>query len=140
MAINKRKSKPLITTSAERERYHFDPAKLGQQKGRKLAHDVVVDVLSIVTAANYGTAGLDLPPASFDSDEVANLRGVCKVANWGDEDNALVLGSTYETPLLQDGSIKSQDQFGDRDPILNGILRRLLGFDLVTTAVIPATC
>ena len=56
IVINKRKYQPLSFTSAElRRQPRFDPELLGMLKGRKLAEDVLVDILSVVTNANFGT-------------------------------------------------------------------------------------
>lgn len=138
VVVNKRKYQPLITTSVERERYHYDPKKLGEMKGAKLAQDVVVDILSLVTAANYGAAGLDVDAATFDSDDVVDLRTVCGQANWPQMQRGLVLDSAYEGGLLKDGAIKGADAYGSSDPIQEGLLRRLLGFDLAVAEIVPA--
>lgn len=136
--VNKRKYQPIITTSEELARNNWDPAKIGAAKGGKLATDVVTDVLSLVTASNFGTASFTGAASTFDSDDVADLKGVADTANWPMEQRALCIGSTYETALIKDDAIKTASAYGSSDPIVNGLLPRVHGFDVASSPHIPA--
>ena len=80
VVVNKRKYQPIVTTSEELSRYNYNPAEIGKVKGNKLAIDMNADIMSLVTAANFGAAAY--VGATFDSDNVADIRNACKKANW----------------------------------------------------------
>lgn len=136
--VDKRKYQPIITTSEELARNNWDPAKIGAAKGGKLATDVVSDVLSLVTSTNFGAASFTGAASTFDSDDVADLKGVADAANWPMEQRSLCLSPTYETALIKDDSIKDASAYGSADPVLNGLLPRVHGFDVAVSPHIPA--
>jgi hypothetical protein len=140
ITINKRKYQPMAFTSAEIARQpQLNPEELGRMKGQKLAEDVVADVLSVVTLANFGAAAFTGAGSLFDSDEAANLQGVCDVANWPKVGRSLILSSAFMTALRKDDAIKSSPSQAITDAALKeGACERLNGFDLRPTNLIPA--
>ena len=59
ITVNKRKYQSLTYTSEEKARQpYFDPVVLGRLKGEKLAEDVLLDILSVITQANFGFSAL----------------------------------------------------------------------------------
>jgi len=52
--------------------------QLAQLKAEKLAYDIVTDVLGVVTAANYGAAGLTMPAATITYNDIVDLSVACK--------------------------------------------------------------
>jgi hypothetical protein len=138
VTINKRKYQPLITSSAELSRYNFDPVKLGTMKGNRLANDVVTDILSLVTLANYGAAAFTGIASTFDADDVADLQLVCDLADWPAEMRSLVLGSAYNTALVKDNAIQAEYASGTTDPLYEGRMPRLNGFDVFPSNEVPA--
>lgn len=75
ITINKRKYQPISATSSEIARYpRLNLEQLGTLKGQKLGFDVIQDVLSLVTAANYGTAVFTGAANTFDSDDIVDIR------------------------------------------------------------------
>ena len=140
ITINKRKYQPMAFTSAELARQpRLNPEELGRMKGQKLAEDVVADILSLVTAANFGVAGFTGAANTFDSDETADLQGACDVANWPKAGRSLILSSAFMTNLRKDDTIKaSPGQAITEAALKEGAVERLNGFDLRPTNLIPA--
>ncbi|MES2923693.1 MAG: hypothetical protein V4819_19215 [Verrucomicrobiota bacterium] len=138
ITVNKRKYQPLVTTSAELARYNFDPVQLGKMKGNKLATDVVTDILSLVTLANYGAAAFTGLASTFDADDVADLQLACDLANWPAEMRGLILASAYNTALVKDNAIQAEYASGTTDPLYEGRMPRLNGFDVTPSNEVPA--
>lgn len=138
VTVDKRKYQPIVTTSEELSRYNFSPAEIGKVKGNKLAIDMNADILSVVTAANYGSAAFTGAASAFSSDDVADIRGVCKSANWpSDQEWVLALDTDYHTSLEKDSDIKPAYSYGNSDPIQEGVFGRLSGFNVMSSNEIP---
>lgn len=76
--INKRKFQKLELTGYELARMPmFDARRMGALKGEKLAYDVIQDVLSVVTAANFPSVAFSGAASGFDSDDVIDIRTAC---------------------------------------------------------------
>lgn len=137
--INKRKYKTLYVSSSDLSRQPaLDPVKLLEIKGEKLAEDIVTDVFSLVTLANYGAAAVNVAAAGFDSDDIADLRGVCNTAMWPSAGRALVLNADFDTALFKDSSIKNALNFGTASAIQDGSIARISGFDYYDCPSLPA--
>lgn len=107
-----------------------------QQKVNKLASDIIADILSIVTAANYGAAVKAEPAAMFDSDDIADLKLACKL--WPDEGRGLLLDSAYDANLLKDPAFKSAMNAASDRAIKEGkLFPRVMGFDFAEFPTIP---
>lgn len=141
LTINKRKYQALSTTSTQANRQpNDDPAALGRQKGAKLARDVMADIMSMITTANFGAEVLDTDPSAFTKEDVIDLKTVADQAEWpeGLDMRSLVVGSAYGNNILKDAVILDQSSYGSLEPIRNGRVRELAGFSAMTTESIPA--
>lgn len=145
VTINKRKYQGLSWTSSELRRQPFlDVAKGAMLKVEQLGKDVVNDVLSIITAANFGYAlrpdGSNFiePASSFDSDDVIDLRTAADDLDWPDAGRSLILGSAYDNSLFKDSAVKSATNWGDSTPIREGWITQIQGFDYYRNSHIPA--
>lgn len=139
VTVNKRKYQPIVTTSTELSRYNYDPAEIGKLKGNKLAIDMNADILSVVTAANFGAAAFTGLASTFDSDDVADIRNACKAANWPtDQPWDLMLDIDYHTALEKDADIKPAYSYGSPDPIREAMFGRLSGLNVAESNEIPA--
>lgn len=138
ITVNKRKYQPLVTTSVELARNNFDPVKLGTMKGNRLANDVVTDILSLVTNANFGAAAFTGLASTFDADDVADIQLACDLANWPAEMRSLILASAYNTALVKDNAIQAEYSSGTTDPLYEGRMPRLNGFDVFPSNEVPA--
>jgi hypothetical protein len=139
VTVDRRKYKPFSFTSAEIARQPmFDPEQLGTQKGQQIAEDVIADILSIVTAENFGAAVFTGAASTFDSDDVSDIREKCTQAKWPKTGRSLILDATYYTPLTKDGSIKNAQNYGGSEAIRQGIVPVVSGFGIHETNLIPA--
>lgn len=96
ISVNRRKYQSLTYTSEEKARQpYFDPEQLGRLKGAKLAEDVLCDILSCVTAENFGEAAITANADEFDADNVIDLETACDEADWPDSMRGLIIKSSY---------------------------------------------
>lgn len=96
VTVNRRKYQSLTFTSKEKARQpYFDPEQLGRLKGAKLAEDVLKDILSCVTQANFGAPAVTADASAFDTDDVIDLETVCDEADWPDSMRGLIIKSSY---------------------------------------------
>jgi hypothetical protein len=138
VTVNKRKYQGITFDSSTAARQPaFVASNVLTLKAQKLATDVWTDVLSVVTAANFSTAAFTGAASGFDSDDVADLRGVANAAQWPDRPRALVVHTDYDTALMKDGSIKSSNEFGGSEAIRQGQVPIILGFDYHQSGNIP---
>lgn len=108
-----------------------------KKRVERLGYDVVQSVLGNVTAANFGSASFTGAASGFDSDDIADLAGVCSAANWGNM-RSLILSVTYHTALLKDTSIKSALGYGGTEGIRTGRPPRINGFDIYESNFVPS--
>lgn len=74
----KRKYQPMAMTSAQVARLPaLSAEKIGALKGEKLALDVIQDILSVVTAANFPSVAFTGAASTFDGDDVVDIRTAC---------------------------------------------------------------
>jgi hypothetical protein len=112
-------------------------AQLAKLKAEKLASDIVADILSVVTAANYGAAAYVGAAAGFDSDDIADLVLSCKL--WPEDGRGLLVDTSLHVNLLKDPSFKSALNAASDAAIKEGRLNpRVLGFDYKENPTIPA--
>ena len=139
VTVNKRKYQSMSVTSSE---WNRQPAinweQLGTIKGEKLAQDVVADILSVVTAANYGAAAFTGAASTFDSDDVGDIRKACNLANWPKDGRTLLVDTAYDSYLYRDSAVKNAQAYGENGVIKEGALSKILGFDYFESALIPA--
>jgi hypothetical protein len=138
ITVNKRKYQALSFTSSELARQpYFNPEQLGFLKGRKLAEDILRDVLGVVTLANYGAAIHTGAASSFDSDDLITMKTALDQAKWAKSSRVMILDNAYEGALLKDASIKNAAAVGSASAIQNGRLPQIAGFDVIGTNLIP---
>ena len=111
--------------------------QLARLKAEKLASDIVADVLSVITAANYGAAAKTEGANAFDSDDIADMKLACKL--WPEGGRSLFLDSAYDANLLKDPAFKSALNAASDSAIKEGkLFPRVMGFDYVESPTIPA--
>ena len=112
--------------------------EFGYQMGAGLAANVLADILSLVTAANFGAAAYTDVVANFDSDDVVDIKTVCDAANMTKVMRGLVLSDAYYNALLKDTSIKDASSYGSSDGIVAGFIPNVAGFKTWQTGGVPA--
>lgn len=139
VTVNKRKYQSLTYTSEEKARQpYFDPEQLGRLKGAKLAEDVLCDILSCITAANFGNAAVTANADEFDADNVIDLETACDESEWPDAMRGLIIKSSYLGNMKKNiVSAGGEGNFGF-SPIAKD-LPDLFGFKLSKFNRIPST-
>ena len=102
-SYNRRKYQSLTYTSEEKARQpYFDPITLGRLKGAKLAEDVLLDILSVITKENFGDAILTRNAADFDTDDIIDLETKIDELEWPDSPRGMLLKSSYMANVKKD--------------------------------------
>ena len=106
---------------------------------KQLAQDVLQDIFSEITAANYGAPAIAaLNSAAFDYKKVLSVREACFTAKMPVTDRALVLDGAFFTNLLGDDIVAKSFMPPIAQPgVVEGLIRRLAGFDVYETAILP---
>jgi len=115
----------------------IDLQVFAQQKAYQLAKAVFQNILSVVTYANYGTSAL-VHDYQIDADDLATVRGIVGALDWPEANRSLLLPSDYMASLFKDAAIQSAANLGSTEVIREGVVRRLMGFDIYETNLIPA--
>lgn len=139
ITVNKRKYQPVAIRSQDLDRTPaINMDRVMAAAGEKLAYDVMLDVFSIITAANYGAAAFTGADTTFDSDDFADLVGVADTIPWPQVGRGVVVKPTYKANLLKDNDVKLAYAYGDDNVIKDGVLPRVMGFDFGSTPAIPS--
>jgi hypothetical protein len=138
ITVDKLKYQPLDYSSAEFQRQpFFDAVRLGKINAEKLAVDVLTDILSVVTSANFGAAAHTTSAAAITSDDIVDIRGACNAAHWPDSGRSLVVDSSVDTALQKDTSYKLALNIGTSSVIQQGRFPNLSGFDYAWMPSLP---
>ena len=107
VTVNKRKYRPFSFTSEEFSRQPFlSAAKLFDLEVDKLADDIITDVFSVVTAANYpGTTLAAQLASAFDLDDALAMRELCTKDYWPMAGRSLVLDTAPGLSLMKDSRL-----------------------------------
>ena len=126
--VDKRKYQPLSYTSEEKARQpYFDPVTLGRLKGNKLAEDVLLDILGIITQANFGAPILTRNAEDFDGDDIIDLETKIDELEWPDSPRGIILKSSYIGNVKKD--VKNDGGMSNVGFSPFGTLPNLLGFN-----------
>ena len=138
--LNRHKFKTVHVTAreaAETAMGVFD--KLVEGAIKQLAQDVLQDIFSEITAANYGAPAIPAVASSaFDYKKVLGVREACSTAKMPITDRSLVLDGAYFTALLGDQVVKDSFHASIGQPgVVEARIRRLAGFDIHETVILP---
>ncbi len=113
--------------------------KLVSTAAQQLATDVLTDILSCVTAANFGTTGIPAVDAEdFTYKDIIKMREACGKANMPIEPRSLILDSSHYSALLADDIVAKSFVTNLAAPsLIEGSIRRLAGFNIIETNCIP---
>lgn len=106
---------------------------------KQLAQDVLQDVFSAITAANYGAPAIPaVAHTTFDYKKVLGIREACSAVKMPVSDRALVLDGAYYTNLLGDEIVAKSFLPSVTQPgVVEAQIRRLAGFDIFETVILP---
>jgi hypothetical protein len=147
ITVSSRKYQPLDYSSNDfRRQPWFSSARLGKINAEKLAFDIMLDILSVFTPANYPTIpqqdpsfnpNLALPGVAYDSNQIADLKTVATNLNWPDGGRSLICGTTIDNALGKDQEYKEALKIGTTSVIQAGKFPNLSGFDYATMTNFP---
>jgi ATP-dependent protease ClpP protease subunit len=139
ITVNKRKYQPLDYSSNDfRRQPYFDAVRLGAMNAEKLGVDVLMDILSVVTLANFGAAAKTLATASWTSDDIVDMMGACNDAMWPDAGRSFIMTSALNTVLQKDNNYQLAINIGGTEVIRGGKLPNISGFDVAWMPNLPA--
>ena len=106
---------------------------------KQLAQDVLQDIFSEITAANYGAPAIPaIASTAFDYKKVLAVREACATGKMPSTDRALVLDGAYFSSLLGDDVVAKSFMTPVALPgVVEGVIRRLAGFNVYETSILP---
>ena len=142
VTLNKRKYQPIRFNSSELNRQPaLNLVEIEVIKAEKLATDIFNDVLSVITAAAYGSSTIIGAAAAFDGADIVDMQTVADTAEWPKSGRILVTKSAYLNNMLKAGLITasylSVANYGSVSPAQDGVVSRFANFDIFQTEQIP---
>ena len=138
--LNRHKFKTVHVTAREAAETALNVLEtLVSSAVKQLAQDVLQDIFSEITAANYGAPGIAaLAASAFDYKKILGIREACSNAKMPVSDRALVLDGAYYTNLLGDEIVAKSFMVPIAQPgVVEAQIRRLAGFDIYETVILP---
>jgi len=113
--------------------------RLAKSKARQLAQDVLQDIWSAITEANYGAAAIAAVAATaFDAAKVLKMREACAGVNMPVTERSIVLDDSYYSALLGDSKISQSYLIQVSQPAFQEArIPRVYGFDIFETTILP---
>lgn len=105
--------------------------------GEKLAYDVWIDILGVVTASNFATAAYTGAASAFDSNDGIDLETAATNAKWPESGRLLFLNTAFDNALKKDNSVKLALNVGGSEVLRTGKLPNLFGFTYGRDANVP---
>lgn len=141
VTLSRHKYKTVHVTAKESAEVSLNVLEtLVEAAAQQLAQDVLVDIFSCITAANFGAPGIAaLAPTAFDYKKVLGLREACGNAKMPPNPRSLVLDSGYYTNMLADDVVAKSFNLNLNAPaVTEGMVKRIAGFNLHETTLIPS--
>jgi len=138
--LNRHKFKTIHVTAREAASTALNVLDtLVSSAAKQLAQDVLQDVFSAITNANYGAPGIPaVAAANFNYKTVLGIREACSEVKMPVTDRSLVLDGAYYTNLLADDTVAKSFMIPVAAPgIIEAQIRRLAGFDMFETVILP---
>lgn len=140
VTLNRHKFKTVHVTAREASETAMDLLDtLVATAAQQLAQDVLLDVMSVITLANFGAPLAAVAATNFDYKKVLNIREECGKMKMPATPRSLVLDAGHYTNLLADDVVAKSFNMNLSAPgVTEGLIKRLAGFDLHETVVIPS--
>jgi hypothetical protein len=140
VTLNRHKFKTVHVTAREASDTAMDVLDtLVETAAQQLAQDVLLDIMSVITLANFGAPIPAVAATNFDYKKVLNIREECGKVKMPASPRSLVLDAGHYTNLLADDVVAKSFNMNLSAPgVTEGLIKRLAGFDLHETVVIPA--
>ena len=141
VTLNRHKYKTVHVTAKESAETSLSVLEtLVEAAAQQLAQDVLVDIFSCITLANFGAPGIAaLAATGFDYKKVLSLREACGNAKMPPNPRSLVLDAGYYPNMLADDVVAKSFNLNLNAPaVTEGMVKRLAGFNLHETTLIPS--
>lgn len=138
VVVDKRKYQAMRWTAEELARQpYLLLAEHAMINGEKLAYDVWLDILSVVTAANFATVAFTGAADTFDSNDGIDLETAATNAKWPETGRFLFLNTAFDNALKKDNAVKLALNVGGSEVLRQGKLPNLFGFTYGRDANVP---
>ena len=140
VTLNRHKFKTVHVTAREASETAMDLLDtLVETAAQQLAQDVLLDIMSVITLANFGAPLTAVAATNFDYKKVLNIREECGRMKMPASQRSIVLDSGHYTNLLADDVVAKSFNLNLSAPgVTEALIKRLAGFDLHETVVLPA--
>jgi len=141
VTLNRHKYKTVHVTARESAETSLNALEaLVEAAAQQLAQDVLVDIFSCITLANFGAPGIAaLAATAFDYKKVLEIRQKCGEAKMPPNPRSLVLDAGYYTNMLADDVVAKSFNLNLNAPaVTEGMVKRIAGFNLHETSLIPS--
>jgi hypothetical protein len=141
VTLNRHKYKTVHVTARESAETSLNALEaLVEAAAQQLAQDVLVDIFSCITLANFGGPSIAaLAATAFDYKKVLEIRQKCGEAKMPPNPRSLVLDAGYYTNMLADDIVAKSFNLNLNAPaVTEGMVKRLAGFNLHETSLIPS--
>jgi hypothetical protein len=141
VTLNRHKYKTVHVTAKESAETALSVLEtLVEAAAQQLAQDVLVDIFSCITLANFGGPSIAaLAATAFDYKKVLEIRQKCGEAKMPPNPRSLVLDAGYYTNMLADDIVAKSFNLNLNAPaVTEGMVKRLAGFNLHETSLIPS--
>ena len=138
--LNRHKFKTIHVTAREASETALNVLEtLVSSAVKQLATDILQDIFSTITQATFGDPAVNpVAAGNFNYKKILDIRGACSTAKMPVNDRSLVLDGTYYTSLLGDDVVAKSFMQGLAQPgVIDAQIRRIAGFDLYETVILP---
>lgn len=113
--------------------------KLVTTATQQLAQDVMADIFSAITAANYGAPAVPAMAAEdFNYRTIIKIREACAAAKMPQDSRAMILDNSFFSSLLADDIVaKSYITPLAQSGVVEAKINRIAGFNLYETGCVP---
>lgn len=140
IVLNKHKFKTVHLTAKEAATTAVPLLeKLVSTAAQQLAIDVLTDIFSCVTKANFGAALEGVSADSFDYKSILGIREACNLAKMPKDQRSLVLNTSLNTALLADDIVSRSFITNLAQPgVVEARVNRIAGFNVHETDCVPS--
>ena len=140
VVLNRHKYKTVHMTAKEAATTAFPLLeKLVATATQQLAIDVMSDIFSCVTAANYGSPAIPaLAAEDFDYKAIIKIREACAQGKMPQDQRSMVLDSSFFSSLLADDIVaRSYITPLAQSGVVDARINRIAGFNMFETNCVP---
>lgn len=120
----------LKWTSAEWERYQWDPAAYGRLKGYELAKGIMSTILGKVIATSFDLVDEGAAAAFTFNKLLTSINVKAGTANWPSEMRSLILNQEFFANLMADSAVSAAYASGTNQVFTQGAVSNIAGWDL----------